>query len=321
MAENQSTSAPLFRADLHVHSRHSGTAKHLRTLQCLDSYSSPLAVYRRARSRGMNLVTITDHDSIDGCLELLDQLPGDDIIIGEEVTAYVPELHHNVHVGVYDITEAHHKEVQSLRGNLVELVGYLRAQNILYALNHLFHDFTRDDKLVDYITLMFNLFDNFEEQNGSMQRIHNQFITRLLRQMESQGKKLGRIGGSDSHTLRRIGRTYTASTATNKQEFLADIRAGRSFVTGRHCNQLQLAGDIYGVVLGYYPYILQWRSGDFSLVARMKNIALSLGLIPFLFIPYLAALRHSRSEIQRLEQFTKLFFDGPAAPLADTPSE
>ena len=117
MAETRQTRTPLFRADLHVHSRHSGTAKHLRTLRCLDSYSQPLAVYRRARARGMNLVTITDHDSIDGCLELLEQLPGDDIIIGEEVTAYVPELHHNVHVGVYDITEAQHKEIQSLRWN------------------------------------------------------------------------------------------------------------------------------------------------------------------------------------------------------------
>ncbi len=321
MSKNQSTSALLFRADLHVHSRHSGTAKHLRTLRCLDSYSTPLAVYRRARSRGMNLVTITDHDSIDGCLELLEHLPGDDIIIGEEVTAYVPELRHNVHVGVYDITEAQHKEIQPLRGDLVELVGYLRAQNILYALNHLFHDFTRDDKIRDYITLMFGLFNIFEEQNGSMQRVHNLFISRLLGQMESQGKKLGRIGGSDSHTLRRIGRTYTASPATNKQEFLADIRAGRSFVMGRHCNQLQLAGDIYGVVLGYYPYILQWRSGNFSLAARIKNIALSLGLIPFLFIPYLAALRHSRNETQRLELFTQLFFDGPAVPLANIPSE
>ena len=321
MAETRQTRTPLFRADLHVHSRHSGTAKHLRTLRCLDSYSQPLAVYRRARARGMNLVTITDHDSIDGCLELLEQLPGDDIIIGEEVTAYVPELHHNVHVGVYDITEAQHKEIQSLRGNLVELVGYLRSQNILYALNHLFHDFTRDDKLLDYITLMFGLFNIFEEQNGSMQRVHNQFIAKLLGQMESQGKKLGRIGGSDSHTLRRIGRTYTASPATNKQEFLADIRAGRSFVMGRHCNQFQLAGDIYGVVLGYYPYILQWRSGNFSLAARVKNIALSLGLIPFLFIPYLAARRHSKNEIQRLEQFTRLFFEGPAVPLADIPSE
>ncbi len=36
---------------------------------------------------------------------------------------------------------------------------------------------------------------------------------------------------------------------------------------------------------------------------------------------YLAALRHSRGEIQRLEQFTKLFFDGSAAPLADSPSK
>ena len=72
----------LYKADLHMHSRHSGMAKHLKFLRCRDCYSKPIDVYRTAKRRGMDLVTITDHDSIDGCLELLDQTgPLDDFVI------------------------------------------------------------------------------------------------------------------------------------------------------------------------------------------------------------------------------------------------
>ena len=66
------TSEPSMRCDLHVHSRHSG-AVDLPLLRHVgyECYSEPRAVYDRARRRGMDLVTLTDHDSIDGALELL----------------------------------------------------------------------------------------------------------------------------------------------------------------------------------------------------------------------------------------------------------
>ena len=80
---------------MHVHTRHSGQARHLRFLRCRDCYSQPLEVYRTAKRLGMDLVTITDHDSIEGRLELLNRL-GDlpDFILGEEVSTYFPEFRH-----------------------------------------------------------------------------------------------------------------------------------------------------------------------------------------------------------------------------------
>ncbi len=310
----------MLRADLHVHSYFSGTAGHLRILRCRDSYSSPLAVYRTAKKRGMDLVTITDHDSIDGCLELLNRHPVEDFLIGEEVTTYVPEFGHRIHIGVYGITESQHRDIQKLRGDVRELVGYLRAQKVLFALNHFFHDFHKTEHLQQYMARMAELFDVFEEQNGSMQRVHNLFVSQLLQHLERQGKRLSRIGGSDSHTLRRIGRTYTvAQAARTKEEFLAAIRDGRTYVTGSHCNQWQLAGDIYGVVLRYYPYIVDVRSGEFSLLKRLRNLGISLGLLPFMVIPYLAAARHSRSESQRVRRFAEQFFR-EMAPVAEEQS-
>src|SRR5262249_20313963 len=58
------------KADLHCHSVFS-TFKYFRIANTRDSYNRPEEVYRLAKERGMDLVTITDHDSISGCPSLL----------------------------------------------------------------------------------------------------------------------------------------------------------------------------------------------------------------------------------------------------------
>ncbi len=297
----------LFKADLHVHSRHSGMAKHLQFLRARDCYSQPLDVYRTAKKRGMDLVTITDHDSIGGCLEVLNRLgPLPDFIVGEEVTAWFPEFCHDIHIGVYDITEAQHREIQKLRPNGNELVAYLKQQDIVFALNHFFHNFAHTERVRDYIRQMATLFRIFEVRNGSQQREHSEFIQTLLSRFYTRQGGCGAVAGSDAHTLRRIGRTYTASFARTREEFLQDIREGRTQVFGRHSNHLSLAADIYGVVLRYYPNLFLPRWEKFPVHVRLKNMLLSLLTPPFLITPYLVALRHSLIERSRIHRYASL---------------
>lgn len=299
-------SQAIFKADLHVHSYQSGQAKHMRLLRPRDCYSAPLDVYHTARRRGMDLVTITDHDSIDGCLEVLSHFPdAPDFMIGEEVTAYVPEFRHSIHVAVYDINEAQHREISYLRRDASELAAYLRQERILFALNHFFHDYTNLNRLADYVRCVTELFDVFETRNGAMQREHNNIVVKLLASSNGSGKQFSTVGGSDSHTLRRIGTTYTASQARTRGEFLEDIRQGRSVVCGRHADHRAIAADIYGVVLRYYPNVLSNRLKEFSALARIKNIAVSFALSPFLFIPYLVALRHAHRERERMRRIAQ----------------
>ena len=74
------------KADLHVHSFHSGYSTSFPLFRSRDSYSDPDEIYRLAKSRGMDLVTITDHDSIDGCLEFMNRAAHTDIMqISEQV--------------------------------------------------------------------------------------------------------------------------------------------------------------------------------------------------------------------------------------------
>lgn len=93
------TELPSLKAGLHVHSYYSGYAGHLPIFKCRDSYSTPEEIYRQAKKRGMDLVTITDHNSIDGCLEFLNRHPDvSDFFIGEEVDCIFPDSPIRLHV-------------------------------------------------------------------------------------------------------------------------------------------------------------------------------------------------------------------------------
>ena len=59
------------KADLHVHSRFSSRPSQwiLKKLGCPESFTEPAFIYEKARAAGMDYVTITDHNVIDGALE------------------------------------------------------------------------------------------------------------------------------------------------------------------------------------------------------------------------------------------------------------
>ncbi len=102
------------RADLHVHSRFSNrpTEWFLERVGAPECYTDPLVVYRRCRERGMTLVTLTDHDTIDGALEIA-HLPG--TFLSCEVTVRFPEDGCPFHCLVFGIDEKQHREIQRLR--------------------------------------------------------------------------------------------------------------------------------------------------------------------------------------------------------------
>ncbi len=68
----------------------------------IPSALEPEQVYGRAKARGMDLVTITDHDTIAGAMTLKSGFEG--FIIGEEVTVFFPEDRCKLHVNVWDMT-------------------------------------------------------------------------------------------------------------------------------------------------------------------------------------------------------------------------
>lgn len=125
------------RADMHVHS----TASQLsrlgvqRSLALPECATEPAEVYELAKRRGMDFVTITDHDTIDGALAL-DHLP--DTFISEELTASFKGEPQAVHVLCYGITSADHEWLQAHSDDVETCAAYLSEREIACALAHPF---------------------------------------------------------------------------------------------------------------------------------------------------------------------------------------
>jgi predicted metal-dependent phosphoesterase TrpH len=277
---------PASRADLHVHSCHSTVNGDLPFFKSRDCYSRPIDVYRTAKARGMRIVTITDHDSIDGCLELLELCPdADDILVGEEVSCRFPDQGIQVHLAVYGMTEALHRDLQPLRENVFEVVDRLRDAEVFFALNHLLHFYRGQLPLESYLRLV-SLVPALEVRNGTMTPPHNLLIEAL----RARCPGLAAVAGSDAHTLRRIGRTWTSAPGRTAAEFLASLRAGLGQPGGRHGGAAAVAGDAYGVVTRYAASIYGWGPRDHSGWHRLICAAAVPASLPFQFLPALLPL-------------------------------
>ena len=269
-------------SDLHVHTRHSPNHT-FKALDARDSYSHPDAVYATAKARGMDLVTFTDHDTIDGCLWFLDQHGEQaDFFVSEEVETYLPEFEKaRIHINVFDLTEAQHREIQYQRPNMFDLVGYLREQDLLFSLNHIFRTTSRDrQRMEGLIDRLLQSFDCFEVQNGSQVKRHNDFWLQAVDRWRREGVSKSFVGGSDAHTLRRVGTTFTGARAEGKEQFLAAIRGGETFVSGAHGGFFGTAFDAWEVVMRYTKNVCFDNDERFPLPRRMRHVAVATTMLP-----------------------------------------
>jgi predicted metal-dependent phosphoesterase TrpH len=233
------------RIDLHCHSTFSDETLLWLPGLVYHPMLEPGEVYDLAKGRGMDFVTLTDHDTIDGCKALLDQrgdLP--DFIIGEEVSVAFPEDGTIVHVNVYDIDEDQHRECQRLRGSIYDLTDYLRHEDRVFVLNHL--TWTRQHRVLQrwHLDAMLQRFEIFEGLNGTRSYAHNAFAWAA-----THGHSKTLVGGSDSHT-NRVGTTYTLTSGRTCHEVLASIRAGIAQPCGAFGTPEKLREDVWLVLSG-----------------------------------------------------------------------
>src|SRR5258706_8012586 len=239
------------RADLHCHSRYS-IFKYFRRANTRDCYNAPEDVYRIAKERGMSYVTLTDHDSIDGAIYLLNKYPDlKDFFIGEEVETYLPETGQRIHVGVWGLNERQHGEIQRLRPNIRELVPYLKSEKLLFGVNHLFQNYRMKNVAARYIAELLEMFDVFEVLNGAMASFHNKMVQQLVMTVQGHGRHVSMVGGSDAHTLKHVAKVHTVSKGETWREFLENLRAGNSFAWGAGMRFREVVGGIYLLSLAY----------------------------------------------------------------------
>lgn len=265
------------RCDLHVHTRHSGRCS-IPVLRHFfrESHSEPEAVYERLKAMGMGLVTITDHDAI-GAAEPLRRHA--DFFLSEEVTVRMASGT-EAHVGVYDITEHQHVQIQRRRDDLPALLAYLSERRLLFSLNHVFSSLTGRRRADDFDWFE-AWFPAFEARNGILPPRQNREAERLT---ETLGKIS--IGGSDAHALASAGAAFTeVPGARTKEEFFAGLRAGKARACGRSGSYARLTRDVFHIAAGNlraYPWLLPIA----PVVALIPVWTLANSLSEALFVRY-----------------------------------
>jgi predicted metal-dependent phosphoesterase TrpH len=244
---------PLRKVDLHVHTAFS-SFRHLKFLRARDSYNDPQRVYDRCRSVGCDYVAITDHDTIDGALDLLSRRPelAPTVIIGEEVETSFPETGQWMHVNVLGVDEAIHQDLQRAKRSVYELVHYLRSKDLVHFLNHPLQSYRMQRKPVRFVEDVLDLFTHVELGNGTLPPEQNRAAAGILEYGRRMGLVRFGVGGSDAHGLRPIGTFVTLAPGEDTRAWLASVAAGRCVVAGREIGLVELIGQIYSIVGRYY---------------------------------------------------------------------
>ena len=238
-------------ADLHCHSSASGSNGNwwYAQLEIADCMTPPGEVYERAKAAGMTFVTLTDHDTIDGALELRHH---PDFIVGEEVTVTFPEDGDRVDVVVLGLDPRQHREIQARRDDAHLLVRYLREQRLVHFLAHPIYD-PANALSPEQLARMGALFPLWETRNGARLAEVNELAEQLLPDLaehrllaaehgfESSPTNPAGVGGSDDHGGTDVGTTYTVTPfAASPEAFLDHLRTGRCKPAGLHAEPVRM---------------------------------------------------------------------------------
>ena len=184
----------------------------------------PQEVYELAKRRGMDLVTITDHDTIAGVLELADR---PDVFISEELTAHFRGEPQAVHVLCFGITPDDHDWLQAHNDDVELCAAYMYEREIACALAHPYYH-VGAPLTARHRRRLAQLFDVWEVRNGARARELNRPAATYVATLDGAG-----VGGSDDHAGIDIGRTWTQTPpARTPEQFLEHLRAGRVLAGG-----------------------------------------------------------------------------------------
>jgi glycosyltransferase involved in cell wall biosynthesis len=252
------------KCDLHIHSRYSARSEEwlFRRFDFPDSYSDPEQLHAQLFAGGMDYVTLTDHDTIEGCLRISDLA---DTFISEQVTTYFPQDPCKVHLLVWGISETQHAEIVQVRDNIFDLQKYLQTQAIAHAVAHPLYSI--NGKLAaSHLERLILLFKHFEGVNGLRDALLSDLIRTLLGSLTPAKIDLFAnrhdlapthpepwqkifTGGSDDHGGQFIASAYTETPpAASSHEFLKHIREGACNATGKGGTPLALSHGFYNTV-------------------------------------------------------------------------
>jgi glycosyltransferase involved in cell wall biosynthesis len=254
--------------DMHVHSSCSEHPSEwfLKRLGTRESYVPPETIYQICKAEGMDFVTLTDHNCIDGALELHLKHPLD-TIMGVESTTYFPEDGTKIHVLIFGLNEAQYREIEMVRASIYDLRAFLVTNELAHAVAHA--TFSVNHRLTkEHVERLFLLFDHFEGINGSRNQRANTMFMQVLsflspRRIDELQRRYGIkplsvdpwnkgiIAGSDDHSGLFAGKTFTLADAGTTDAFLRQFREKNTAAGGRHNDYESLAFAVFKIAYDF----------------------------------------------------------------------
>jgi predicted metal-dependent phosphoesterase TrpH len=235
------------RVDMHCHSVASRFTKPevRKALIFPECATEPEAIYELAKRRGMDFVTITDHDTIDGALRLADR---PDFFVSEELTARFTDEPREVHVLCYGIDPDDHARLQERAGDVGAVAAYLHGRGILAALAHPFWE-VEEPLTLPHRRRLAQLFPVWEVRSGYFGTAFNAPALAFREACGGVG-----IAGSDCHGGIHVGLTYTETPhSRSPEQFLGHVRAGLAEPRGEQGNRMKLAQATAAIGLRSLP--------------------------------------------------------------------
>lgn len=253
--------------DLHCHSKASkrATIWIMQKLGCPESFTEPSSLYRTLLAKGCDWVTITDHNTIDSCLEIAEY---PNTFIGCEYTVYFPEDRCKIHVLAHGITEEQHRELSRVRENVHDFVAYARAEGIQHACAHPLV-FTNDRFTPEHVEKILLLFKTLELNGETAQELNRALLDMVRRLTPGDMARLSDkhgiepafdqpwlknlISGSDDHSSLGLGSAWTeVRDAQNLGEFWAAVNRGQAVVSALPATPQRYARNVYGIAYQFY---------------------------------------------------------------------
>lgn len=277
----------MLKVDMHLHSEFSERPSDwfLKRLGTKESYTTIDHIYHTAKERGMDFVTITDHNRIDGVLSLIEKYPND-VFLGVESTTYFPENGCKIHLLIYDFTPYQFQEIQTLRKDIYKLRDYLMKNNILCSVAHAAYSIN-NRLTVENLEKLILLFNNFEKYNASHNPIFNDIWISILENLNEE--KIyslydkhgitpwgntpwlkGFTGGSDDHSGLFIAKNHTKVIAKNKKEFIERTKLQLSIGAGSETDFKILPFMVYKIAWDFLRF--EKRKGADLISALSKVI-------------------------------------------------
>jgi predicted metal-dependent phosphoesterase TrpH len=202
----------LGKADLHVHTRYSGLTR-VYFLRFPDSISHPSEIVKMAERRQLDVLCVTDHNSIRGAMEAKKFATSVEIVAGSEVATLDGDL-----LGIF-LTEDIPKGLPA-----EETIDKIHEQGGLAIAPHPFS--SQADSLGLKIAEL--KLDGVELFNAA----HRDGYTNDAAQIIAKDLKVAFVGGSDAHSVNMVGNAYTQFDGKDAEDLRKAILVRKTSFAG-----------------------------------------------------------------------------------------